>query len=89
MKPINLILFGLLLSTQYALWFGNQNTFDMYQQRSATTLQEQENHTLTQRNQLLVGQVIDLKNGGETIETIARSNLGLIKEAETFYQIIE
>jgi cell division protein FtsB len=33
--------------------------------------------------------VVDLKSGGETVETIARTDLGLIKAGETFYQIIE
>jgi cell division protein FtsB len=36
-----------------------------------------------------VAVVIDLKTGGETVETIARSELGLIKEGEIFYQIVE
>ena len=48
-----------------------------------------ENVELDQRNQRLVAEVIDLKEGGETVETIARSVLGLIKKGETFYQIID
>ena len=44
---------------------------------------------LANRNQRLIAEVNDLKEGGETVETIARSELGLIKEGETFYQIIE
>lgn len=44
---------------------------------------------MSERNQRLVAEVIDLKEGGETVETIARSELGLIKKGETFYQIIE
>ncbi len=47
------------------------------------------NQKLDQRNQKLLAEVIDLKQGGETIETLARSELGLIKPEETFYQIIE
>ena len=41
------------------------------------------------RNHKLLAEVIDLKQGGETVETLARYNLGLIKPDETFYQIID
>ena len=75
--------------TQYALWFGDKNMFDLYRLQNSAELIVLENETLAQRNQRLVAEVIDLKTGGETIETIARSELGYIKQGETFYQIIE
>ncbi len=86
---LTLTLTGLLVATQYALWFGDKNAFDLYRLNQTTALQVEENQRLIQRNQELVAQVIDLKQGGETIETIARSHFGLIKEGETFYQVIE
>ena len=89
MKPVNLILLGLFVATQYALWFGDKNAFDLYRLKQSYNLQEVENEILTNRNQKLVAEVIDLKEGGETVETIARSQLGLIKQGESFYQIIE
>ena len=89
MKPVNFILLGLLAATQYALWFGDKNAFDLYKLRDAASYQQSENEMLYNRNQQLVAVVIDLKTGGETVETIARSELGLIKEGEIFYQIVE
>ena len=89
MKPVNLILLGLFVATQYALWFGDKNAFDLYRLKQSYNLQEVENEILTIRNQKLVAEVIDLKEGGETVETIARAQLGLIKQGESFYQIIE
>ena len=89
MKPVNLILLGLFVATQYALWFGDKNAFDLYRLKQSYNQQEAENEILAHRNQKLVAEVIDLKQGGETVETIARSQLGLIKEGESFYQIIE
>ena len=89
MKPINLILLIIFLGTQYALWFGDKNVFDWYRLNQAAEQTRLENAELDQRNQRLVAQVIDLKAGGETVETIARSELGLIKKGETFYQIID
>ncbi|WP_423907306.1 septum formation initiator family protein [Candidatus Spongiihabitans sp.] len=89
MKPINLILLIIFLGAQYALWFGDKNVFDWYRLNQAAEQTRLENVELDQRNQRLVAEVIDLKEGGETVETIARSVLGLIKKGETFYQIID
>ena len=88
-KPINGILLITLISIQYALWFGDKNVFDLYRLNQAVQQTRLENRAIHQRNQRLVAEVIDIKEGGETVETIARSELGLIKQGETFYQIIE
>jgi hypothetical protein len=37
----------------------------------------------------LSAEVQDLKNGNEAIEERARSELGLVKPDETFYQVVE
>ncbi len=89
MKPLNFLLLAMFAGTQYALWFGDKNMFDLYRLKNSAEQTRVENEALGQRNQRLVAEVIDLKNGGETLETIARSELGLIKKGETFYQIIE
>ncbi len=89
MKPLNLILLTMFVGIQYALWFGDKNVFDLYRMQQAEQQTRLENVAMKQRNQRLVAEVIDLKESGETVETIARSELGLIKKGETFYQIIE
>ena len=89
MKPVNALLAGLLVLTQYALWFGDKNVFDLYRLTQASGAQLEENQEHAKRNQVLAAQVIDLKSGGESVETLAREELGLIREGETFYQIIE
>ena len=89
MKPTNLLLIALFVGLQYALWFGDKNVFDLYRLNQAADRMQQQNNQLVQRNQRLLAEVIDLKQGGESVETIARSQLGLIKDGETFYQIIE
>ena len=89
MKPINVLLLALFFGTQYALWFGDKNVFDLYRLKQSSEQVKQENLILEQRNDRLLAQVIDLKEGGETLETLARSELGLIKEGETFYQVID
>jgi cell division protein FtsB len=80
------VLFVLL---QYKLWVGDGSlaeVWDLYQQ---SELQKQENQRLHERNQALEAEVQDLKQGLDSIEERAREELGMIKDSETFYQIIE
>src|SRR6185437_9230333 len=49
--------------------------------------QTDENARLQQRNQALAADVTDLKHGDQAIEARARTELGLIKPGETFYQV--
>lgn len=89
MNLITGILLLTIVGLHYALWTGDKNVIDLrrLQQSVADTIES--NQALQQRNQKLLAEVIDLKQGGETIETLARAELGLIKPDETFYQIIE
>ena len=89
MKPLNLLLLVMFAGTQYALWIGDKNMFDLYRLNKSAQQTRLEIDSLSQRNQRLLAEVIDLKSGGETVETLARSELGYIKKGETFYQIIE
>jgi cell division protein FtsB len=51
--------------------------------------QKEENRRLRERNQALDAEVLDLKQGLEAIEERAREELGMIREDESFYQIVE
>ena len=89
MKTFTTLLVGLFLALQYALWFGDKNLFDLLHLKRATEQTQQENVALQQHNDKLLAEVIDLKEGGETVETLARSQYGLIKKNETFYQVVD
>ncbi len=83
------LLLVLLLVLQYRLWVGDGSlaeVWDLYQQVEA---QKEENHLLRERNQALDAEVKDLKQGLEAIEERAREELGMIRDDEVFYQIIE
>ena len=41
------------------------------------------------RNDALYAEVLDLRRGLETVEERARYDLGMIKENETFFQVLE
>lgn len=42
-----------------------------------------------ERNEALYAEIEDLRKGQEAIEERARDELGMIKENETFFQVIE
>lgn len=89
MKPLIATLIVVFVVLQYKLWFGDGNLREVWQLRDAIEAQKKENSLLQERNAALEAEVIDLKNGLQAIEERARNELGMIKEGETFYQIIE
>lgn len=52
-------------------------------------MQQQENDDLRERNSILAGEVSDLKDGLESVEERARIDLGMVKEGETFYMVVD
>ena len=89
MKWLTGILLFLLLILQYTLWFGNGGLLRVWQISSMVAEQQEVNARLQERNQALEAEVIDLKEGIVAIEERARSDLGMIKQGETFFQVIE
>ena len=51
-------------------------------------LQRAKLNELKQRNSVLEAQVLDLQNGLDAFEEKARNDLGMIKQGETFIQLI-
>ena len=51
--------------------------------------QQEKNNALKARNETLDAEVRDLKSGRAAIEERARSELGMIKQDEVFYQVLE
>ena len=88
LKYFNTSLIGLFLMLQFALWAGDKNVFDLYHLNNTIDQTETEIGQLTKRNDQFLAEVLDLKNGGQAVETLARQELGFIKEGETFYQVI-
>ena len=89
MKVLLTLLIALLLALQYRLWFGRGNLMDVRNFEEIKQQQIEKNAKLQERNQSLAAEVLDLKKGLEAIEEKARSEMGMIREGETFYQIIE
>ena len=51
--------------------------------------QQLENTYLKERNETLAAEVKDLKTGLDAIEERSRNDLGMIKEGETYIQVVE
>jgi cell division protein FtsB len=51
-------------------------------------IQKQKLQLLEERNRILEAQVLDLQNGLDAFEEKARNDLGMIKQGETFIQLI-
>jgi len=89
MKIIPVILVVLLVLLQIKLWGGDGGIVDTLQLQQVVEHQVQENNSLTERNRALEAEVNDLKQGVDAIEERARSELGLIKPGETFFQTVD
>ena len=89
MKAIIASLVILLMLLQFKLWFGEGSVMDVWQLKDAIAKQQATNAQLKERNQALIAEVNDLKQGLDAIEERARSELGMIKKGETFYQVVE
>lgn len=89
MKVLLIGLISLFLGLQFALWAGDKSVFDLLHLRQQLADTQAENQAMLQRNDQLAGEVLELKSGGEAVESIARQELGFIKEGETFYQVVK
>ena len=89
MKLTTAIFVLLLILLQYRLWIGNGSMTEVHHLQKQISQIEQENESLKERNLSLAAEVLDLKQGQEAIEERARSEMGMIKYDETFYQIVD
>lgn len=89
LRWIALLLLLLLIGLQLKLWSGNGSMHEVDSLRLAVKKQSQDNATLVKRNQALAADVHDLKHGDQAVEARARTELGLIKPGEVFYQVVD
>ena len=89
MKLFILILIILLALLQYKLWFENGGVAKVWHLQQSITQQTQENNHLQERNTALSAEVKDLKQGRAAIEEHARTEFGMVKKGETYYQVVD
>lgn len=89
LKTLTLIFVILIALLQYPLWLGKGSWLRVWDLNQKITQQKDKNTELKQRNDTLDAEVHDLKQGNAAIEERARSELGMIKQDEVFYQVLE
>jgi cell division protein FtsB len=77
-----------LVSLQYRLWLSDQGLREVSRLQAAVELQGSANREQGERNRQLVAEVNDLKGGLTALEERARSELGMVGNSETFYQVV-
>lgn len=88
LRPITLILLTLILLLQYPLWLGKGSWLKVWDVDRQVEAQKKLNQQTQLRNAAMDAEVRDLKKGSEAIEERARSELGMVKRDEVFFQIV-
>jgi cell division protein FtsB len=83
------VLLLILVILQYRLWIAEGSLAE--QQRLKGQVQEfiRVNEQLRERNAVLEREVLELQGGNKGVEQRAREQLGLVREGETYYQLVE
>ena len=89
MKWFVFALVVLFILLQYRFWVGDGSIAHVVDLKRQISIQQEENVRLKTRNQILAAEVHALKNGTDAIEGRAREDMGMVKEGETFYLIID
>jgi cell division protein FtsB len=89
MRWLTLLLVALILALQYPLWLGKGSWLRVWEVDRELSSQKDATQKLKARNASLDAEVRDLKQGYEAIEERARSELGMVKRDEVFFQVLD
>ncbi len=82
------VLLVLFLLLQYRLWVGRGSLAEVAHLQRQIEDQQQQIAQMRERNERLRAEVDSLKYDLQAVEARARLDLGMIKEGETFYQVV-
>ena len=80
---------GILLALQYRLWFAKSGVASTVKLRNEIKTLDATNQELLKENEALQREIISLQKGDVLIENRARYDLGMVKDGEVFYQILD
>jgi len=89
MRSLAITLSLLIVAVQYPLWFGKGGWLRVRELGQQLEEQRARNDRLALRNAALNAEVVDLKTGLDAIEERARTELGMIKPNEIFFQVLD
>lgn len=84
-KLATALLILMLVYLQTRLWIGEGSMAELLTQKDDLERFVLENKRLYHRNRMLAKEVVELQRGVETVEEIARQELGMIRNDETFF----
>ncbi len=89
MKILVAILFLFIIHLQYRLWVGDGSVAQIKEYQARLETVKEKVKEKKERNEALYAEIEDLRKGQEAIEERARDELGMIKENETFFHVLE
>ncbi|MCZ7564399.1 MAG: cell division protein FtsB [Burkholderiales bacterium] len=89
MRFLTLVLGALVVAIQYPLWFGKGGWLRVAELEREFAAAQERNAQLGARNAALDAEVRDLKQGFGAVEERARFELGMVRQDEVFFQVVE
>jgi cell division protein FtsB len=89
MRILSIVLAALIALLQYPLWLGKGGWLRVWEIDRQVKAQKDDNARLRVRNDALDAEVRDLKQGYDAIEERARYELGMVRQDEIFFQIMD
>lgn len=83
---IIIVLFGYL---QCQLWFGAQGIAQTMRLKHVVFLQMNANQSQVSLNNKIINNIHELKTNNALVESMARQQLGMIRQNETYYQFVK
>lgn len=87
-RALSIILITLFVLLQYKLWIAGDGISQTLSLRKSIADQIEKNNRLSKHNLALAHQIHALQNGQDSIENLAREELGMVKSNEQYYQFI-
>jgi cell division protein FtsB len=87
MRLLAIVLGCFLLALQLPLWFGKGGWLRVRELQQQVDTQKAATAKLDARTRAFDAEVRDLKSGTEALEERARSEMGMVKQDEIYYQV--
>lgn len=78
-----------IVCLQVRLWVGEGSFAQVWQLNQRIEIQQQANSKLRDRNDRLLAEVRNLRQPEGALEERARTNMGLIRQGETFFLVVQ
>ena len=88
-KWIALSLAVLLTVLQASLWIGQGSIAEVVALERQLGSMSATNEELRERNERLEVEVAEFRNGLDSVEEMAREELGMVRQGETFYVVVK